>query len=119
AVPDINIQPIAPPIYAAPPVCVPDPCLPQAPSPAPPTPPITGDLPPIFSDAEVFQVQSEMIAQCEELRDRIALIDPPLSAARDDKAGVGAVRAWRSRFDSKYAAFYYPWLRVVDPLRNL
>ena len=28
------------------------------------------------------------------------------------------MRAWRSRFDSKYAALYYPWLRVVDPLRN-
>jgi phage tail sheath protein FI len=31
--------------------------------------------------------------------------------------GVGAARSWRGRFDSKYAAFYYPWLRVVDPLR--
>ena len=59
-----------------------------------------------------------MIQQCEKLRDRIALLDPPFAAARDDKLGVGAVRAWRSRFDSKYAAFYYPWLRVVDPLRS-
>jgi len=81
-------------------------------------PPAVGDLPPVFSEAEIFQVQSEMIEQCENLRDRIALIDPPFSAARDDKVGVGAVRAWRSRFDSKYAAFYYPWLRVVDPLRS-
>jgi phage tail sheath protein FI len=24
---------------------------------------------------------------------------------------------WRSRFDSKYAALYYPWTRVVDPLQ--
>ena len=63
-------------------------------------------------------MQSALIQQCEKLRDRIALLDPPFSAARDDKLGVGAVRAWRSRFDSKYAAFYYPWLRVVDPLRS-
>jgi phage tail sheath protein FI len=62
-------------------------------------------------------VQSALIQQCEDLRDRIALLDPPFAAARNDKLGVGAVRAWRSRFDSKYAAFYYPWLRVVDPLR--
>jgi phage tail sheath protein FI len=46
------------------------------------------------------------------------VLDPPFAAARDDKLGVGAARAWRSRFDSKYAAFYYPWLRVVDPLRS-
>ena len=119
AVPDINIQPVSVPRHEPPPPCVPDPCLPTVPSPPVPRPPSIGDLPPIFSDAEIFQVQGEMIDQCERLRDRIALIDPPLSAARDDKLGIGAVRAWRSRFDSKYAAFYYPWLRVVDPLRTV
>jgi phage tail sheath protein FI len=118
AVPDINIQPLSIPRYVPPPPCIPDPCLPPSPPAAPVRPPSIGDLPPAFSDAEIFQVQSEMITQCEALRDRIALIDPPFSAARDDKVGVGAVRAWRSRFDSKYAAFYYPWLRVVDPLRS-
>jgi len=118
AVPDINIQPLSIPRRVPPPPCVPDPCLPPGPPSVVPQPPSFGDLPPVFSDAEIFQVQSEMIDQCETLRDRIALIDPPFSAARDDKAGVGAVRAWRARFDSKYAAFYYPWLRVVDPLRS-
>ena len=80
--------------------------------------PSVGDLPPVFHGDEIYQVQAALIQQCEKLRDRIALLDPPFSAARDDKLGVGAVRAWRSRFDSKYAAFYYPWLRVVDPLRS-
>ena len=119
AVPDINIQPRLTPRYIPPPPCIPDPCLPPGPpAPAVPRPPAVGDLPPVFSESEIFQVQAEMIEQCENLRDRIALIDPPFSAARDDKVGVGAVRAWRSRFDSKYAAFYYPWLRLVDPLRS-
>jgi phage tail sheath protein FI len=75
-------------------------------------------MPPIFSEADIYQVQSGLIQQCEKRRDRIALLDPPFKAARNDRLGVGAVRAWRSRFDSKYAAFYYPWLRVVDPLRS-
>jgi phage tail sheath protein FI len=57
-----------------------------------------------------------MIARCEQLRDRFALLDPPFSAARDDAAGAGAIRAWRARFDSQFAAIYYPWMRVVDPL---
>ena len=56
-------------------------------------------------------------SNAKERLDRIALLDPPVAAARDDALGVGAVRAWRSRFDSKYAALYFPWLCVMDPLR--
>ena len=25
----------------------------------------------------------------------------------------------RGRFDSKYAAFYYPWVRILDPVTRL
>jgi phage tail sheath protein FI len=119
AVPDIHIQPLAISSKSPLPPCVPDPCLPSGPlPPAIPRKPSVGDLPPVFTEQEIFQVQSALIQQCEKRRDRIALLDPPFAAARDDVLGVGAVRAWRSRFDSKYAAFYYPWLRVVDPLRS-
>jgi len=120
AVPDIHIQPKSPPRFSPPPPCVPDPCLPlSAPPLGNPRTPSVGDLPPVFSEGAIYQVQSALIRHCEKLRDRIALLDPPFSASRDDKLGVGAVRAWRSRFDSKYAALYYPWLRVVDPLHSL
>jgi uncharacterized protein len=118
AVPDIHIQPKPTPRFSPPPPCIPDPCLPAGVPPAVPRPPSVGDLPPVFPQSAIYQVQAALIQHCEKLRDRIALLDPPYSAARDDKLGVGAVRAWRSRFDSKYAAFYYPWLRVVDPLRS-
>jgi Bacteriophage tail sheath protein len=118
AVPDIHIQPKPTPRFSAPPPCIPDPCLPAGVPPAVPRPPSVGDLPPVFPQSAIYEVQAALIQHCEKLRDRIALLDPPYSAARDDKLGVGAVRAWRSRFDSKYAAFYYPWLRVVDPLRS-
>jgi uncharacterized protein len=119
AVPDIHIQPLAIPPKSPLLPCVPDPCLPSGPPPpAIPRRASVGDLPPVFSEQEIFQVQSALVQQCEKRRDRIALLDPPFATARDDALGVGAVRAWRSRFDSKYAAFYYPWLRVVDPLRS-
>ena len=119
AVPDIHIQPRSLARFSPPPPCIPDPCLPLGATPPASSPaPTMGDLPPVFSDSAIFKVQSALIQHCEKLRDRIALLDPPFSAARDDKLGTGAVRAWRSRFDSKYAAFYYPWLRVVDPLRS-
>jgi phage tail sheath protein FI len=32
--------------------------------------------------------------------------------------GPTVIRSWRSRFDSSYAALYYPWIRVSDPLRT-
>ena len=119
AVPDIHIQPRAIPSKAPLPPCIPDPCLPPGPPPpAVPRARAVGDLPPIFSEGEIYQVQAAMVQQCETLRDRIALLEPPFAAARDDKLGVGAVQAWRSRFDSTYAALYYPWLRVMDPLRS-
>lgn len=119
AVPDINIQPIRIRPKDAPPVCKPDACLPNQPLPiAVPRPRDDQELPPTFSDDDVFRVQSALIQQCEDLRDRIAILDPPFGAARNDQLGVGAIRAWRNRFESKYAALYYPWLRVVDALRT-
>ena len=118
AVPDIHIQPEPPARFSPPPPCIPDPCLPLDVPPAAAPARSLGDLPSVFTEDAIYRVQSALIQHCEKLRDRIALLDPPFSAARDDKLGLGAVRAWRSRFDSKYAAFYYPWLRVVDPMRS-
>src|SRR5207247_2416916 len=118
AVPDIQIRPIEHPQRSPLPPCVPDLCLPAPPpAPAPSQPVPIGDLPPIFPDGAIYQVQAALVERCEIRKDRIALLEAPFSAARDDMAGAGAARAWRARFESKYAAFYYPWLRVVDPLR--
>ena len=118
AVPDIHIQPKprrVQPAAALHPRSVP---AAQGAAACQPAGAVGGRLPPVFPEGAIYQVQAALIQHCEKLRDRLALLDPPFSAARDDKLGVGAVRAWRSRFDSKYAAFYYPWLRVVDPLRS-
>jgi phage tail sheath protein FI len=117
AVPDIHIRPIAiPPL--SPLVCIPNPCLPGPSAPAPSPLPSLGDLPPVFSDDQIFSVQLDLVNHCELLADRIALLDPPYSASKNDSLGLGAILAWRARFDSSYAALYYPWIRVVDPLRQ-
>jgi phage tail sheath protein FI len=47
------------------------------------------------------------------MRYRIAVID-----AGDDMT-VGDVRAMRAQFDSSWAALYYPWVTVMDPITNL
>ncbi len=116
AVPDLNVQPEIPAQFA-PTVCVPNPCLPSQPVPPPPPVPFL-DLPPVFSDDQIYQVQADAVNHCETMGDRMMILDPPISASRNDKLGIGAIRAWRQRFDSSYAALYYPWVRVVDPLRG-
>lgn len=119
AVPDIQIIPVLPPAKAPRPPCIPDPCLPQESLP-PATPRALADveLPPVFSENDIYSVQAAMVQHCEERGDRIALLDAPFATAQNNELAVTAIRAWRSRFDSKYAALYYPWLRVVDSLRS-
>ncbi|HSK97660.1 MAG TPA: phage tail sheath subtilisin-like domain-containing protein [Euzebyales bacterium] len=61
----------------------------------------------------VQAVQLAMIAHCELMGDRIALLDPP--------PGLNAqqIREWRvdkAGYDSKYATLYWPWIKVFDPL---
>ena len=59
----------------------------------------------------VRSVQLALIAHCERMRDRLAILDPPprLSPQR--------VVEWReatAAYDSAYATLYYPWIRVPD-----
>src|SRR6266487_4123360 len=61
----------------------------------------------------VQAVQQAMIAHCELMGDRVAILDPP------PDLNAQQVREWRvdkTRYDSKYAALYWPWIKVFDPL---
>lgn len=118
AVPDILIHAIAPPQYAPLPPCIPNPCLPHASVPtAVPTPSPVIELPPVFDESDVYRVQADLVQHCEQKHDRFALLDPPYDAAHNAALGIAGIRGWRQRFDSKMAALYHPWVRVVDPLR--
>lgn len=122
AVPDITIQPQPDPVYVPEPPPPVDPCIkcPPPPEPVQPfTPPVRAkELPPVFSDDQIHQVQAALVEHCEQRCDRVAVLDPPYNAARNDSAGLGAILAWRARFDSSYAALYYPWLKVLEPRGN-
>jgi phage tail sheath protein FI len=119
AVPDAQVQPIEIHPLAPPEPCVPDPCVANPPPEAirrSTTPP---EQPPTFGSEELFRIQSEMILQCELKRDRFAVLDAPFDAARDLLSGIRGILDWRARFDSKYAALYFPWVKVVDTLSAL
>lgn len=116
AVPDAQVRPVSVNPTAAPEPCVPDPCV-WNPPPDPVSPPRDpGEQPPTFGMAELFRIQSEMILQCERKRDRFALLDPPIDAVESTLGGIRPIQEWRSRFDTQFAAIYFPWIRVLDPL---
>ena len=54
-----------------------------------------------------------MIAHCEDMQDRFAILDPPPACARR-RQHPGAPRGARVR--PGFAALYYPWIVVPDPL---
>lgn len=58
---------------------------------------------------EIFTVQRAMIDQAEKLKDRFVILDVP---EFDD---VQDLIAWRNRFDSEYAAMYYPNIKMTHP----
>ena len=62
---------------------------------------------------DALQITNDLIAHCENMRYRIAVLDSP------DSAAVSQVSAWRGQIDSSYAALYYPWVRILDPVTDL
>ena len=54
-------------------------------------------------------VLSSLIEHCESLKDRFAVLDPP------DPLSIQEIQDFRSNYDTKYAALYYPWLVTTDP----
>lgn len=56
-------------------------------------------------------VQLTLVAHCENLGSRFAVLDMPKDAKKIDD-----IVAHRDIFDSNYAALYHPWLQVFDPL---
>ncbi len=60
----------------------------------------------------LISVQHAIITHCELMGDRVAILDPPPALSPQQ------VMVWRERtaaFDSKFAALYYPWIKVFDP----
>jgi phage tail sheath protein FI len=63
----------------------------------------------------VKAVQSMMIAHCERMGDRVAILDTPPGLSPQE------VRKWRmdiAAYDSSYAVLYYPWIQVNDPVQK-
>ena len=62
---------------------------------------------------DALTIIGHLIGHAERMRYRIAVIDS------GDGQGIGQVRAMRAKLDSKYAALYYPWVTVLDPITRV
>jgi len=57
--------------------------------------------------------QLGMLAHCEAMHDRFAILDAP------PEQGVQDVKEWRTGgagYDSKFGALYYPWIKVANQI---
>jgi len=119
AVPDILIEPAPPVAHAPVPATPPNPCLPAtaAPQIAPPPPPPPTEAAPNFSLDQIYQVQQALIQHCQDMQFRFAILDPPDFGYPKVRVDLGEVQSWRQRFSTMYAALYYPWILVRDPLQ--
>lgn len=60
----------------------------------------------------VQAVHQAIITHCELMGDRMAILDPPPGL------GPQKIKEWRmdeAGYDSRYAALYWPWIKVFDP----
>jgi uncharacterized protein len=92
---------------------------PAAPAPAPPVPDCSNltepsllgaepDVELAFTAAEVLELSNALIRHCIQLRDRVAVLDPPRPGMNADE-----IIHWRTNFTSSYGALYFPWLMAV------
>jgi phage tail sheath protein FI len=51
-----------------------------------------------------------LIQHAQKMRYRIAVLDS------GERQAISQVRALRAQIDSTYAALYYPWVRILDPI---
>ncbi|HXF63270.1 MAG TPA: phage tail sheath subtilisin-like domain-containing protein, partial [Caldilineaceae bacterium] len=59
---------------------------------------------------EARQATQAVITHCERMRYRVAVLDSP------DNLAISQVRADRAILDTTRAAYYYPWIRIQDPV---
>jgi phage tail sheath protein FI len=64
---------------------------------------------------DVAAFQKLLVAHCEQMKDRLAILDAPrgLSAQQVEQWTKNALNV-----QSSYAALYYPWITVKNPLAN-
>jgi len=62
---------------------------------------------------EANTIIGHLFSHAERMRYRIAVLDSA------EGQSISDVRKMRAKMDSKHAAFYYPWVRILDPITQV
>jgi hypothetical protein len=101
-----------PPAPAAPTPAT-DPCTAAAVAVPPPAPPFdTTTIPPVMDTGSIY---AAMIGQCGSMLYRTAILDLPQGTSPGNAAVWAGSQDFTGAF-LRYAAVYYPWIQVPDPL---
>jgi phage tail sheath protein FI len=57
-------------------------------------------------------IQDAVLSHCENMRYRFAILDSPETIDRGGVSKLGKPR------DSKYGAYYFPWIEIYDPIKG-
>jgi len=64
---------------------------------------------------ETYGLARELLDHCENMKDRFAIID-----SKQTSYDVGTLDPrTNDNLESQYAAFYYPWIKIIDPQSNM
>jgi phage tail sheath protein FI len=79
---------------------------------------VAAPLPPDVAADALNAVQAALVAHCEKMEDRVAILDSGRDIAEDNLVVTADANGiWRPAANPKgYAAFYFPWILVADPL---
>jgi hypothetical protein len=79
---------------------------------------VAAPLPPDTAQTALNAVQASLVAHCQKMEDRVAILDSACDITSDnmnvttDDSGI-----WRPAANPDgYGAFYFPWIQVADPL---
>jgi phage tail sheath protein FI len=78
---------------------------------------VAAPLPPDVEAAALNAVHAAVLAHCEGTEDRVAVLDSTCKITNDNlEVSSDATGIWRPASAKGYGAFYFPWIKVADPL---
>jgi len=88
----------------------------NAPPPPQQIPQTQPEFPRGFTSLEILTLQQALVRHCEKMRYRVCILDTTDPLTNTPAILPEQAAATRAEFDSSFAALYYPWILVSDPL---
>jgi phage tail sheath protein FI len=80
---------------------------------------VAAPMPPDTAADALNAIHDKLVSHCQLMEDRVAILDSTRDIADDNLVvSADATGIWRPAANPKgYGAFYFPWVKVADPLK--